>query len=443
MSSYPPQSAVSLSPNQGSADEGLTLSQLWRTAQKRLGLFLIVMLACVAGSVFYASRLVQTYRSTAVIMIDPAQPRPLGPDVDKIVNVSEYWANKEYTATQIAIISSRAILGQVVRDLALHRDPSFVKNVPPGESSGAIEVTENAAINALAQRLTVEAQRATRLVNVTFEDADPERARRVAAAVVETFIRHNVRELESATSSAGAWLKTQLTSLKGELENSELTLHKYKKKNQMLSVSYADQSNMLREQISQLSAKITAVRADREKMAARYKALTNIKPEQPDEIPTGELLASGLLSQLRSEYIGAVRERDSLLATGKGPQHPLVQSANSRLETVRTALMAELGAIQKGLERDLEAIELELNGLMGLYETAKQQALDLNLMEIEYKRLERLKDNNEKLYSMVLESATETDLTSLMHENNIRMVDAPQKGAAVGDRKSTRLNSSH
>jgi len=36
-----------------------------------------------------------------------------------------------------------------------------------------------------------------------------------------------------------------------------------------------------------------------------------------------------------------------------------------------------------------------------LLEAAKQRALDLNLLEIEYNRLRRSKDENEKLYGLV------------------------------------------
>lgn len=414
---------------------GLTPGQLWHIARKRFVLFLSVVVACVAGAAFYASGLTQTYRSTAVIRIDPDTPGPLG-DVDRVVNYTEYWSNKEYFSTQVRIITSRAILAEVVRDLGLAADASFMQNVKPG-SAVAGAVSENAAIEALQARLTVEPQRATRLVEVTFEDADPERSRRVTAAVVDTFVRHNLEEVETATRSAGTWLKTQLSSLKDQLENSELTLHKYKKKNQMLSVSYDDQTNMLREQITQLSARITAVRAQREKMSARHEALMRVTPENPEEIPTAELLASPLLGELRADYIGVRRERNELTALGKGAQHPAIQAADAKLETTRSALMTELRAIQDGLKRDLDALQIELNGLVGLYETAKAQALDLNLREIEYKRLERLKDNNEKLYSLVLESATEGDLSSMLQTNNIRTVDSPQEGKPIGSGATT------
>src|SRR5690606_25143700 len=75
--------------------------------------------------------------------------------------------------------------------------------------------------------------------------------------------------------------------------------------------------------------------------------------------------------------------------------------------------------------RDLAAVEKEVAGLARLYEAAKQRALDLNLLEIEYNRLARNKENTERLYSLVLERAKQSDITSQMRFNNISVVDAP------------------
>jgi capsular exopolysaccharide synthesis family protein len=49
----------------------------------------------------------------------------------------------------------------------------------------------------------------------------------------------------------------------------------------------------------------------------------------------------------------------------------------------------------------------------------------LNLLEIEYNRLKRSKENNEKLYSLVLERTKEGDLTRVLRINNIRVLDRP------------------
>ncbi|MBK8995841.1 MAG: hypothetical protein IPM35_08860 [Myxococcales bacterium] len=88
------------------------------------------------------------------------------------------------------------------------------------------------------------------------------------------------------------------------------------------------------------------------------------------------------------------------------------------------ALLAEVKNIQRAVEKDLTATQREAKGLSRLFERAKQRAMDLNLLEIEYNRLLRSKNTTEKLYSLVVERTKESDLTRMMRFNNIRVVDS-------------------
>jgi capsular exopolysaccharide synthesis family protein len=57
-----------------------------------------------------------------------------------------------------------------------------------------------------------------------------------------------------------------------------------------------------------------------------------------------------------------------------------------------------------------------------LLHVAEGKALVLNLMEIEYGRLARTKNNNEKMYSLVLERSKEAGLTQMLRVNNIQIL---------------------
>jgi capsular exopolysaccharide synthesis family protein len=95
------------------------------------------------------------------------------------------------------------------------------------------------------------------------------------------------------------------------------------------------------------------------------------------------------------------------------------------VKTTRDALLAEVRNIEGAVERDLAAVSQEERGLAQLFAASQKRGLDLNLLEIEYNRLRRTKNNNEKLYDLVLERTKESDLTRMLRVNNIRIVDAP------------------
>ena len=96
-----------------------------------------------------------------------------------------------------------------------------------------------------------------------------------------------------------------------------------------------------------------------------------------------------------------------------------------RVETTRVALMNEVKNVQGALRNELAAVSQEAVGVAKLFEHAKQRALDLNMLEIEYRRLERTKNNAEKLYGLVLERSKESELTGLMRFNDIRIAEEP------------------
>ena len=415
-------------------NEGLTATQVWLAARKHWLLIVVVCSAVTAATAFYVLGQKRIYRSATTILIDPNPPQPLGEEVERVVDFSAYWSNKEYYATQIEVIRSRQIATEVVSNLALNHDGGFVLNAPPGQKAATTEVPIERAARILMSRVSVEAQPKTRIVEVTYDDANPERARRILTALVRTYIQHNLDELATSSESASTWLHNQLGKLKQELETTELALHQYKIDKRILSVSFDDQTNMLREEIAQLNSRITTLRTDRAKLASRLATLEKMNPQAPETLPTSEMLARPMLEQLRQDYVGAMRKRDEINASGKGSNHPEMQSAQSNVDLLKRALETEISNIREGVSRDLEALRGELSQVQGLFEQAKQEALDLNLLDIKYKRLRRLRDNNEKLYGMVLERSKESDLASLMRVNNIRVLDPPLDGAQLGFR---------
>jgi capsular exopolysaccharide synthesis family protein len=128
---------------------------------------------------------------------------------------------------------------------------------------------------------------------------------------------------------------------------------------------------------------------------------------------------------LRTNYVEAQKELLRLTALGKGENHPDVQAAEVAVASSRNALMGELDNIRKGCAADLDAVHRELSGVTRLYETAKAQAMDLNINVVRYARLRRSKDNTEHVFGVVLERSTESGLSKLMPFNNVRVLDRP------------------
>ncbi|HEY0462719.1 MAG TPA: GumC family protein, partial [Polyangiaceae bacterium] len=397
-----------------------------RAIRKNWPIVVVFFVGSVICAWVYTSRQLKLYEAVAVVQLDPQALMPLGHSAVQESGADSYWSNLEYFATQHQVITSRRVAELVVRKLGLDTDGAFLTNRPAGEGGGIKTTVDNAAEN-LRARLKVAPIEDSRLARVKYTDADPGRTQRILTAVVDTYVEQNLDTGVAATNKTVEWLETQLTRLKTDLESQEMELHDFKIKYNLLSVSYDDQSNMVRAQIQMLNNDLTALKTRRQAVSARLAALEGIDPSDPGEIPSSELVSNGSLTELRNTYLTAKRETAILKAGGKGESHPTVVANVAQVEATRAALLQELRNIQSGARMDLAAVDRQIGGLGGLYEAARQEALRLNLKELEFSRLQRSKQNTEKLFGMVLERSTESGLSKMMPFNNVRVLDYPLK----------------
>ena len=162
----------------------------------------------------------------------------------------------------------------------------------------------------------------SRLFTVRVEDTDPKRARRLCEAIATTYVNQNLQISIDATSDAAVWLNGQVDQLRHELEADENALHDFKLKNELPSTSINEASNMIRLEMQSYTEALARSRTKREELEARYAELSKVSSEDTQELPSSELLASTYLQTLRSDYVQALKERDGLLAQGKGERPP-------------------------------------------------------------------------------------------------------------------------
>ncbi|MFZ5893980.1 MAG: GumC family protein [Myxococcota bacterium] len=409
------------------AEPSLGFLAIWRAVRKYWPTAVLAFAAIALASTFFTLSRTKIYQAQATLELDPNPPRPLGKEVDAFsdMGVGTYLDNREYYGTQFKIITSMRVAVAVVNALGLQSDGAFLANKPPGSVAPGKVITAEEAAEVLRSRLSVTPVRDSRLATVQLEDASPVRAQRILSTLIDTYVEQNLQNALASTGAATEWLRSQLDKLKTELESSEMALHDYKVERNLLSMALDDQSNMLREEMKQLNDALTNVRTRRAELTARRRELMKVEANDPSNLPASELLSSPLLQAFRQHYVDSKRDYDSLMGEGKGPEHPLAIAAAARVAVAREALLTEVRNIQGALDRDVAAVAAHEGSLSGMLEHAKRQALDLNLPEIEYNRLLRSKENNEKLYSLVLEKTKESDLTRMMRVNNIHVIDRP------------------
>jgi polysaccharide biosynthesis transport protein len=395
------------------------------SALKVLSKHWVTMTACVifAGgvSLLYSKSQAKIYEATTMLEINPHANQPLGEkdDGSSLDMGSGFWDTREYYETEYKIITSDRVLRTVVRDLGLGTDAEFLGL----KSRPAAPLSEEAVVDELRLRLMVDPVKNSRLVLLHMDDTDPKRAQRICDAVANAFIEQNLQTAISSTSDAVVWLNGQLDHIKEDLDQNENALHQFKLENNLPSTSINETSNMLRLEMQDLDTALTHTRTHREELLARHAELEKVLSNSPDQLPSSELLASAYLQSLRLQYEDAVKERDALVAEGKLDNHPLVKRATERVSDTKSALLAEVKNIKGAVERDLAIATREEAGESALFEASRKQAVELNMKEIEYHRLDRAREQNEKLFQLLLSRMKEADVARMMRVNNIRVVD--------------------
>jgi succinoglycan biosynthesis transport protein ExoP len=406
-------------------DAASSITSAIRVVSKYWGTIVACLIFCTGAAIFYTKGQPKIYQAKAMLELDPHAAQPLGDKEGGGLDIGAgvYWDTREYYETEYKILTSDRVMRAVVRDLGLTTDMDFLGLA----ARPTTPVPEDTAVDALRGRVTIEPVKNSRLLNVLVDDADPKRAARLADAISNAFIDQNLQEAISATSDAVTWLNGQVDHIKQDLDQNENALHKFKQENDLPSTSINEASNMLRLEMQELNTALTTTRTKKEELSARYAELSKVAPDNPDQLAASELLASPYLQSLRGEYQSALKERDILLASGKLENHPLVREANQRVIDLRKVLLAEVKNITGAVERDLAIVVRQEAGEARLFEVARRQAVDLNMKEIEYHRLDRSRDQNEKLFGVLLSRMKEADVARMMKVNNIRIVD----GAAV------------
>jgi polysaccharide biosynthesis transport protein len=410
------------SPTEGSAFE--TIGWGLRAILKHWAIIIACIVLGTGGSLAYSKSLPKIYEASTLIEFDPDVIKPLGNKTDPMVGWSAVWDTKEYYETQYRIIQSDRVLSAVVRDLGLQNDADFLGFKPTAPAS------LESSVESLRGRLTVEPAKGSRLVYIKISDTKPAMARKLSEAVAKAYIAHNLEKMVSATGDTVVWLSGQLDHFKHELEQTEDSLHDFKKQNDLPSTNIDDLSKMIRMEMQEYDGALTRTRLRRQELSARHNELSKVTTENPDQIPASELLSNAFLGTLRKQYQEALRERAELIAEGKGENHPAVKKADEKIVLSRNHLVSEIKTIQGAVARDLAIIQQQEAGEAGLYEGSRKKAVELNLKELEFHRLDRLRAQNEKLYAVLLEQLKEADLRRMMNTNNIRLIDMPTEPKA-------------
>ena len=401
----------------------IDLMEILALLKRHIYLFAAIILIVMTFTVAQIYRMVKIYSSTATIEIEPKAANVLGGNMEVVQSGSQgsYYTNKDYYATQYEIIQSRAVAQKVLEmvpgDNVLEYlgfnlekiDPNKIKDIDP--------------VAVLLSKINVVPQKNSNIVRISVEDKDPEKAAFLANAVASSYIEFNLEKKYFETKDAARWLMDQSVSLKQNLENSEMMLFEFKQSNNVLATTFEAKQELLSNRIIKLTNTLTDQEIRRNALTAKIEEYAHLNIDNLEDGVFKEISKeNAIVGNLKLKYlevISKINESEQVY----GEKHPKVVTLLADKENIEKTFKSEIEGVVSSYNLELKMLDNEMKKNRKMLSDSQTEAINLNKLDINYSKLRREVETNKKLYDIVLERSKEADLSALLKNNNIRMID--------------------
>jgi succinoglycan biosynthesis transport protein ExoP len=382
-------------------------------------------------------------------------------------NMAFPFYDPDYYQTQYTILRSRPLAERVIKKLRLQESPEFrasprrtlnfdikawvfwlLKKANPlrlfrGPSSAKGTIQSDGArskgvnpglINAFIGRLDVSPMKDTKMVvDLSFTGRYPHIIADIVNAIAEEYINMTMEAKIDAAQKMMQKLNEQLAQQKKKVEESEIALHKYKERQNIVSLE--ERQNIVVQRLSQLNALVTGAKTERIAIETRYKELKKLssQPEMIESLPS--ILSNPMIQQLKTDYV-SLQRKYSELSKKYGEKHPRIMDIRSQIGLMKQKIALEVRKNVNSLMTEYKVTQSREATLIEALEEQKKEALELNRKAIEYKILERDSESNRQMYNVLITKMKEVDLSSDLKSTNIRVIDPAQiPGSPIGPKR--------
>jgi len=385
------------------------LRALWHLLWEKAWIVAACIGICGAAGYFYAARLPKVYAATATVQVEAEQQRPVTIEHRAV----EDPADEALLATIEQNLQSPSLALRLVRHPDLAGDSTFLARVERPASDERLAA-------ALAGQISADVRRGTRLIDVTIEDENPAMAQKLARLLVEEFLRGSAEARAAASQGAHSSLSEEADRLKARLAKSESALQTYKEQNR--AVSLEEKQSIVTERLKDLSAKVTAAKAERLRLETDLAQLQTLPQRSSDT-----LLA--LPSIAGAEEVGELRRKISeketeiaALSRRYKSEHPKFIQAASEVTELRSALDNSIAKAAETMGSNLEAAQVTERKLEEALRGQEELALELSKMAIPYESLEREVVSDRALYGALLARVKESQIGQSVSQHTVRVV---------------------
>ena len=344
----------------------------------------------------------KTYTSTVSIFIDPRERGLVDSGVAPTgMGSSSQGADGALVDSQMAILTSRLVLGQLVERERLDGEPAFVSE-PTGMLAGlksavatvlygadridAAEVSPfDRALAGLQKAVEVKRVDNTYVLDVSVTTGSPMRSAALANELSNIYLSDGQSVADDSARESAASLEARLAELGKIADASQRAVEDYRRENGLLDT---DGVPLAERQVGELSSQLVSASVAAESAKAALEALR--------ENGVGAS-ASDTANQLRLQ-IGQARAEESVLSDTYGPRHPRLVRAQEQRKALEKALDAELARVLARAEAGYRTAAGHQAALKDMLARAQDNLSRSNAASVKLRELEQSAKQNRDLF---------------------------------------------
>lgn len=376
----------------------MTLHQFILLLQARWRIALFIPLVAILAALAVSLMLPKKYTAQTAVLVDVRSPDPVaGVAVSGIVAPS-------YMATQVDIIAGDRVAQRVVKALRMDESPVAKEQwMSATQGRGALE---SWLAESLQKNLDVRPSRESNVINITFTGNTAESTAEIANAFAQAYLDVNLALKTEPARLYAVWFEEQTKASRVKLEDAQARLSSFQQKAGI--VSSDERTDYETAKLGELSSQLTAVQGETTDSQSK-------RAGRGDTV--AEVMQSPLINGLKSD-VARLESKVQEMSVNLGANHPMRQSAESELASLKGRLASETARISASIETTYRVgkdRERELQGAVG---AQKARVLALNKERDELNVYRRDVEAAQRAYENVSQSASQTRLQSLTNQTN-------------------------
>jgi len=419
----------------------------WNALLRNKWLIFLFTAVMTALAVAYAVTAVPIYSASTTLLLEPQKANIIS--IEDLVSSEQ--DSKDYYGTQYAVLKSRALAERVVQHLEQSDDLSRMKlaemlmpsklelfntdnssvnteagisTVSLGSNDATASLVErlgtkeyNKLVNRFRESLKISPVSRTKLVNISYESADPEFSAMAASAIANQYIERASEQRRLRQQEASVWMDGRIQELKIKMEGSEDALLSFKRTNGLIDLG-GDVGRLNDQQLLFTSSELAKANSELSNARDMYVKTQSYKTSSPQLLETLPYVQNdATVRSVNAELVRVQRNLDEL-GNRYGPKHPNIIDAKSNLASVRATLKGNIDRAVAIFENDYQLLQQRVGSLRANIEQGKESIQNIGQQKVTLDALEREAAANRDQYNRLFDRITEIRTTDGLDEAN-------------------------